>query len=170
MSRYERQGCSRAVVLHRGRPAQPDPPTISPSTLMGNPPPHAATRESVGMPAKSDGSPWIKLKKSCVETPNGAVYDRGPIHPAECLEIAPVIENRCVFANANFSGFCHGCIHLFYASSEEMLCFFTTLAIGLVPPFDMCCVLIIPHSRNRAGLPCTAGSHCRDARSCFIVD
>src|SRR5207245_10737095 len=41
---------------------------------MGNPPPHAATRASVGMPSKSDGSPLIKLKNSCVETPNRAVY------------------------------------------------------------------------------------------------
>src|SRR6266404_1188710 len=39
----------------------------------GNPPPHAAIRARVGMPARSDGSPWIKLKKSCVETPNRAV-------------------------------------------------------------------------------------------------
>src|SRR5207237_879272 len=57
-----------------GAPLSPIAPTISPSTLMGNPPPQAATRESVGMPAKSDGSPLIKLKKSCVETPKRAVY------------------------------------------------------------------------------------------------
>jgi len=56
-----------------GAPLTPIAPTISPSTLMGNPPPHAAIRESVGMPAKRDGSPWIKLNKSCVETPNRAV-------------------------------------------------------------------------------------------------
>src|SRR5437660_1546128 len=57
-----------------GAPLSPIAPTTSPFTLMGNPPPHAATRASVGIPAKSDGSPWIKLKKSCVETPNRAVY------------------------------------------------------------------------------------------------
>src|SRR3984893_11556253 len=57
-----------------GAPLTPIAPTISPSTLMGTPPPYAATRLSVGMPAKSDGSPWMKLKKSCVETPNSAVY------------------------------------------------------------------------------------------------
>src|SRR5713101_1611 len=56
-----------------GAPLNPIAPTTSPSTLMGNPPPHAATRGSVGMPAKSDGSPWIKLKNSRVETPNRAV-------------------------------------------------------------------------------------------------
>src|SRR5437016_2158432 len=56
-----------------GAPLNPIAPTTSPFTLMGNPPPHAATRGSVGMPAKSDGSPWIKSKNSCVETPNRAV-------------------------------------------------------------------------------------------------
>src|SRR5437899_4291616 len=57
-----------------GAPLTPIAPTISPSTLMGNPPPHAATRASVGMPDRSDGSLWMKLKNSCVETPNRAVY------------------------------------------------------------------------------------------------
>src|SRR5258705_6714853 len=73
---YERQGCSRAidVVLHCGCPADPDRPDNFAVHLDGNPPPYAATRASVGMPAKSDGSPWIKLKKSWVETPNRAVY------------------------------------------------------------------------------------------------
>src|ERR1700754_3271879 len=57
-----------------GAPLTPIAPTTSPFTLMGNPPPHAAIRASVGIPAQSDGSPWIKLKKSCVETPSRAVY------------------------------------------------------------------------------------------------
>src|ERR1700681_3766198 len=34
-----------------GAPLTPIAPTTSPFTLMGNPPPHAATRASVGMPA-----------------------------------------------------------------------------------------------------------------------
>src|SRR5580704_18022228 len=38
---------------------------------------------------------------------------RGPIHPAKGLEIAAVIENRHVLANAKFSGFRHCCIHHF---------------------------------------------------------
>src|SRR6266487_4173362 len=97
-----------------GAPLNPIAPTTSPFTLMGKPPPHAATRASVGMPAKSDGSPWIKLKRSCVETPNRAVYAlRGPIHPAKGLEIAAVIENRYVLGNAKFSGFRHRFIHHF---------------------------------------------------------
>src|SRR6201998_585493 len=57
-----------------GAPLSPIAHTISPFTLMGTPPPHAAIRASVGMPAKSDGSLRIKLKNSCVETPNRAVY------------------------------------------------------------------------------------------------
>src|SRR6266481_393998 len=40
-----------------GAPLRPIAPTISPSTLMGNPPPHAAIRASVGTPAKSEGAP-----------------------------------------------------------------------------------------------------------------
>src|SRR5258708_26888245 len=56
-----------------GAPLNPIAPTTSPFTLIGNPPPHAATRGSVGMPAKSDGSPWIESKKSCVGTPKRAV-------------------------------------------------------------------------------------------------
>lgn len=52
-----------------GAPLTPIVPTSSPFTLMGKPPPHAAMRASVGTPAKSDGSLWMKLKKSCVETP-----------------------------------------------------------------------------------------------------
>src|SRR5437016_5642620 len=98
-------------------------PTTSPFTLTGNPPPHAAIRASVGMPAKSDGSPWTKLKKSCVETPNRAVYALfcaisivgigDPIHSDKGLEIASVIENRYVFGNSKFSGLRHRCIDHF---------------------------------------------------------
>src|SRR5207253_6013443 len=39
--------------------------------------------------------------------------DRGPIHPAKALEIATVIENRYVLANAKFSGFRHRFLHHF---------------------------------------------------------
>src|SRR2546426_4502086 len=106
-----------------GAPVTQIAAAIAPSTLMGNPPPYAATRASVGMPAKSDGSPWIKLQKvlrgdaeqSCIRLilRNLDGKDRGPIHPAECLELAPVIENRYVLANATFSGFRHRFIHHF---------------------------------------------------------
>src|SRR5204863_7869593 len=130
---YERQGCSRAidVVLHRGRPAYPDRPTTSPFSLTGNPPPHAAIRARVGMPAKSDGSPWIKLKKSCVETPNRAVYAlfcaismvgigapsiRVRLPPSSRIATFSVTPSSLAFSTASSTIFC--------ASSEEMLCFF----------------------------------------------
>src|SRR6266404_1622413 len=134
-----------------GAPLTPIAPTISPFTLMGNPPPYAATRASVGMPAKSDGSPWIKSKKSCVETPNRAVYAlfcaismvgiEAPSIRINALRLPPssriatfsVTPSSLAFATAAFTIFC--------ASSEEMLCFFTTLAIGFAP-LDMCCALI----------------------------
>src|SRR6202790_3129430 len=110
---------------------------------MGNPPPHAATRASVGMPAKSDGSPLIKSKKSCVETPNRAVYAffcaismvgiEAPSIRLKALRLPPssriatfsVTPSSLAFATAAFTIFC--------ASSEEMLCFFTTSAIGHRP-------------------------------------
>src|SRR3989442_4631588 len=134
-----------------GAPLSPIAPTTSPSTLMGNPPPHRAARASVGMPAKSDGSPWIKLKKSCVETPNRAVYAvfcaismqriGAPSIRRKALRLPPssriatfsVTPSSLAFATAAFTIFC--------ASSEEMLCFFTMLAIGFAP-LDMYCALI----------------------------
>src|SRR6266852_3771441 len=127
-----------------GAPLTPIAPTTSPFTLMGNPPPHAATRASVGMPAKSDGSLWIKLKKSCVETPSRAVYALfcaismvgigAPSIRLKALRLPPssrmvtfsLTPSSLAFATAAFTIFC--------ASSEEMLCFFTTLAIGHLPP------------------------------------
>src|SRR6202521_5020787 len=126
-----------------GAPLSPIAPTTSPFTLMGSPPPHAATRASVGMAAKSDGSPWIKLKKSCVETPNRAVYAffcaismvgiEAPSIRLKALRLPPssriatfsVTHSSLAFATAAFTIFC--------ASSEEMLCFFTTSAIGHRP-------------------------------------
>jgi hypothetical protein len=95
------------------------------------------------MPAKSDGSPWMKLKKSCVETPNSAVYalfcaisiERigAPSIRLKALRLPPssriatfsVTPSSLAFATASSTIFC--------ASSEEMLCFFTTLAIGFTP-------------------------------------
>src|SRR5260370_7001602 len=50
-----------------------------------------------------------------------------------------------------------------------MLCFFTTLAIGHLPPFDI--YLRVVHSRtssNRGGLPCAAESPCRDSQCDFV--
>src|ERR1700740_622260 len=119
---------------------------------MGNPPPHAAMRESAGMPTKSEGSPWIKLKKSCVETPSRAVYALfcaismvgidAPSTRLKALRLPPssriatfsVTPSSLAFATAAFTIFC--------ASSEEMLCFFTTSAIGLTPHLRCICALV----------------------------
>src|SRR6202043_1804642 len=135
-----------------GAPLRPIAPTTSPFTLIGNPPPHTATRASVGIPAKSDGSFWMKLKKSCVETPNRAVYALfcaismlrigAPSILLKALRLPPssriatfsVTPSSLAFATASSTIFC--------ASSEEMLCFFTTLAIGLRPSTCMHCALI----------------------------
>src|SRR5712671_3896821 len=147
-----------------GAPLTPIAPTISPSTLMGNPPPYAATRASVGMPAKSDGSPWIKLKNSCVGTPNRAVYalfcaismERigAPSIRRKALRLPPPSRIATFSETPIFLAFATASSTIFCASSEEILCFFTTLAIGLLPPLDMYCVLIIPALRAiEAALP-----------------
>jgi len=78
-----------------------------------------------------------------VETPNREVYAffcaismvgiEAPSILLKGLEIAAVIEDRHVLANAKFSGFATAASTIFCASSEEMLYFFTTLANGLTP-------------------------------------
>src|SRR4029077_10039890 len=126
-----------------GAPLSPIAPTTSPFTLMGNPPPHAATRASVGMPAKSDGSLWIKLKKSCVETPNRAVYAlfcaismvgiEAPSIRLKALRLPPSSRIATFSLTPSSLAFAAAASTIFCASSEEMLYFFTTLAIGLTP-------------------------------------
>src|SRR3989440_9193403 len=135
-----------------GAPLTPIAPTISPSTLMGNPPPHAATRASVGMPTKSDGSLWIKLKRSCVETPNRAVYALfcaismqrigAPSIRPKALRLPPSSRIATFSVTPSSVAFATAASTIFCASSEEMLCFFTTSAIGLTPKLDMYCALV----------------------------
>src|SRR5437868_2037143 len=144
-----------------GAPLSPIAPTISPSTLMGKPPPHAATRARLGMPAKSDGSPWIKSKKSCVETPNRAVYALfcaismvgidAPSIRLKALRLTPSSRIATFSATPSSLAFATTAITIFCASSEEMLHFFTTLAIGFAP-LDMCCALIGCTSHNNDDL------------------
>src|SRR3984893_18128600 len=136
-----------------GAPLSPIAPTISPSTLMGNPPPHAAIRASVGMPAKSDGSPWIKLKRSCVETPNKAVYALfcaismqrigAPSIRLKALRLPPSSRIATFSLTSSALAFATAASTIFWASSEEILCFFITLAIGYLPPLGIYCVLIV---------------------------
>src|SRR5882757_1144706 len=125
-----------------GAPLTPIAPTISPSTLMGNPPPQAAIRESAGMPAKSDGSSWIKLKKSCVETPNRAVYAlfcaismvgiEVPSIRLKALRLPPSSRIATFSLTPSSLAFATAASTIFCASSEEMLYFFPTFAIGLL--------------------------------------
>src|SRR5882724_8441429 len=148
-----------------GAPLSPIAPTTSPSTLMGNPPPHAAIRASVGMPANSDGSPWIKSKNSCVETPNKAVYDLfcaismvgigAPSIRLKALRFPPSSIIATFSLTPISLAFATAASTIFCASSEEMLCFFTTLAIGLPPLLDLYCVWIIPVLRACVG----SGNH-----------
>src|SRR6202163_558384 len=143
-----------------GAPLRPIAPTTSPFTLMGNAPPHAATRASVGMPAKSDGSPWIKLKKSSVETPNRAVYaffcaismlrSGAPSIRLKALRLPPSSRIATFSETPIFLAVATAASTIFCASSEEILCFLITLAIGLLPPLDIYCVYR-PTSRIRNG-------------------
>src|ERR1700736_6701467 len=126
-----------------GAPLSPIAPTTSPLTLMGNPPPHAAMRASVGIPAKSDGSLWIKLKNSCVETPNRAVYALfwaisvvgigAPSILPKALRFPPSSRIATFSLTPSSLALATAASTIFCASSKEMLYFFTTLAIGLTP-------------------------------------
>src|SRR3984893_2278125 len=151
-----------------GAPLTPIAPTISPPTLIGKPPPYAATRASVGIPARSDGSRWIKLKKSWVETPNRAVYalfcaismERigAPSIRLKALRLPPSSRIATFSVTLISLAFATAASTIFCASSEEMLCFFPTLAIGLLPPLEMYCALnnrfpcAIPADEPRTGI------------------
>src|ERR1700681_1032231 len=151
-----------------GAPLTPIAPTISPSTLMGNPPPYAAIRGSAGMPAKSDGSLWIKLKNSCVETPNRAVYalfwaismERigAPSIRLKALRLPPSSRIATFSVTPISLAFATAASTIFCASSEEILFFFPPLAIGLLPPLEMYCALnnrfpcAIPADEPRTGI------------------
>src|ERR1700726_3774991 len=126
-----------------GAPLSPIAPTIAPSTLMGNPPPQAAIRASVGIPAKSEGSSLMKSNNSCVETPNKAVYALfcaismqrigDPSIRLKALRLPPSSRIATFSLTPSSLAFATAASTIFCASSEEMLYFFTTLAIGLTP-------------------------------------
>src|SRR3954465_14780167 len=76
-----------------GAPLSPIAPTTSPFTLMGNPPPHAATRESGGDTGQKRRVALDKVEEvlcgnaeqSCIRLilRHLDAKDRGPIHPAK---------------------------------------------------------------------------------------
>src|SRR5258708_28143956 len=76
------------------------------------------------------GAPSIRLK----------AFRLPPSTRIATLSVTPI---SLAFATAAFTIFC--------ASSEEILCFFTTLAIGFFPPFGTYCLLITRAWRNRDG-------------------
>src|SRR6202795_2992659 len=110
---YERQGCSRAIdiVLHCGRPAHPDRPdnfSVHLNWKPSTPRRHTRKRGDASQKRRVALDKVEKLlrgdaEQSCIRLIlryfDGR--DRGAIHPAECLEITPVIENRYVLADAN---------------------------------------------------------------------
>src|ERR1700732_1049375 len=122
---YERQGCFRAidVVLHRGRPAYSDGPDNFSVHLNGKPSTprrHTGKRRNAGQERRVALDKVEKIlrgdaEQSCVRFILRHLdgWDRGPIHPAKSLEIAAIIENGYVLADAKFSGFRHCCIHHF---------------------------------------------------------
>src|SRR3984893_15055406 len=141
-----------------GAPLSPIAPTISPSTLMGNPPPHAAIRASVGMPAKSEGSPLMKSNNSCVETPNKAVYALfcaismqrigAPSIRLKALRLPPSSRIATFSLTPSALAFASAASAIFCASSEEILYFLIKLVIGPFLRMDMYCVLIKPAFRE----------------------
>jgi len=147
-------GCSRASTsfLHRGGPAHPDRPTFL-VPLNGKPSSPRRHTLNVGTPAKSDGSPLIKLKNSCwrrltelctlCSAPLN-VWNAGPLHPADAL-ILPVIENSYVLAHPSSLAFATAAFIIFLLVSEEDAVFLDPLAIGL-PPLLYC--IGVCHSRT----------------------
>src|SRR6266436_2984961 len=122
---YKSERCSRAidVVLHGGGSVYPDRPDNFSVHLNGKPPTprrHTGKRGNTGQKRRVALDKVEKVlrgnaEQSCVSLVlcNLDGRDRGPIHPAKGLEIAAVIENRYVLANANLSGFRHCRIHHF---------------------------------------------------------
>src|ERR1700676_4410227 len=120
---------------------------------MGNPPPHAAIRASVGIPAKREGSPLMKSNNSCVETPKKAVYALfseisiqrlgAPPTRLKALRLPPSSRIATFSLTSSALAFATAASAIFWASSEEILCFFITLAIGYLPPLGIYSVLIV---------------------------
>src|SRR5882757_11148823 len=179
MSKSERAALAQSTSFCTvGAPLTPIAPTSSPFTLMGNPPPHAATRESVGIPAKSDGSLWIKSKKSCVETPSRAVYALfcaismvgigAPSIRLKALRLPPSSRIVTFSATPSSVAFATAALIIFCASSKEMLCFFTTLAMT---PSSIRYLLRVDHPRTSptaSAFP-VPQNHLAEIRNCDFV-
>src|ERR1700736_2144118 len=113
-----------------GAPLSPIAPTTSPFTLMGSPPPHAATRASVETPNRAVYAFFCAISMVGIEAPSIRLKALR-LPPSSRIATFSVTPSSLAFATASSTIFC--------ASSEEMLCFFTTLTIGF-PPFHLICI------------------------------
>src|ERR1700680_808541 len=159
----ERQSRSRTidVILHRGRPAQPDRPDNFSVHLNRKPPTprrHTRKRGDTGQKRrvaldKVEEVLRGNAEQSCVSLVlrNLDAKDRGPIHPAKGLEIAAVIENRYVLANANLSGFRHCRIHHFLCELRRDAVFLHHVSHLNPPSLDTHCASIEVWVATRTG-------------------
>jgi len=143
---YDRQGSSRTidVILHRGRPAQPDRTDNFSVHLDGKASAPRCYTRKIGDARQKRRSSWDKVEKLLrgdaeqsrvrliLRNLNGRI--EVPSIRLKALRLPPssriatfsLTPSSLALATAAFTIFC--------ASSEEMLCFFTTLAIGFPPP------------------------------------
>src|SRR5882724_7575534 len=93
--------------------------------------------EATGRPGKVEEVLRGDAQQSCIGLIlchlNGR--NRGPIHPAKGLEIAAIIENGYVLADAKFSGFSHCCIHHFLCQLKRNAVFLDHVSHWTFPPF-----------------------------------
>ena len=145
---YEREGCSRAidVVLHRGRPAQPDRPDNFAVHLNGKPPTprrHTRKRGDARQKRRVTLDEVEKVLRGDAEQSRvGLVLrnldgrDRGPSIRLKALRLPPSSRIATFSVTPSSLAFATAASTIFCASSEEMLCFVTTSAIGDLPPLD----------------------------------
>src|SRR3984893_13889686 len=154
------QRLSRAVdvVLHRGRSAQADPPDNLSVHLDGKPAtPRRYTRKrgDAGQKRRVALDKVEKVLSGDAEQSGVRLVlrnldgrHRGPIHPAKGLEIAAVIEDRHVLANAKFSGLCHCCIHHLLCELRRNAVFLHDVSHWSHSSLDMYCALVGKRHRN----------------------
>src|SRR6476619_3915405 len=151
---YDSQSRSRAVdvVLHRGRSAQADRPDNLSVHLDGKP---AAPRRHTRKRGDAGQKRWVALDEVEKVLSGDAEQSgvrlllrnldgrhRGPIHPAKGLEIAAVVEDRHVLANAEFSGFRHCCIHHLLCELRRNAVFLHDVSHWTHSSLDMFCALV----------------------------
>src|SRR6202166_1029324 len=160
---YERKSCFRAVdvVLHRGRSAHPDRPdnfSVHLNWKPSTPRRHTRKRGDAGQKRRVALDKVEKLLRGDAEQSCVCLVlcdldgrDRSAIHPAKGLEIAAVIENRYVLANANLSGFRHCRIHHFLCELRRDAVFLHHVSHLNPPSLDTHCASIEVWVATRTG-------------------